>query len=351
MVICPRCQQQVDEKFRTTCPICNTQVVPDTASAQSQNPTAPAIQAPGTSLPPQNYAPISAVQPQYGAVPPQQYGAAPLNMPDLTQTQSPQQYQQPLSGAPPAYGVPTNAPMQGANQRLSLTGEVINVPPPIQSAPQPGSYGGTGGIGNPNTPKPAYQSATRERAQQNSTEKSPIIAIVVVSLLILGGGFGGWYWLMHRTNPKDQAVAFYTAVVKQDTKAMYPLMALSEEVKKTVPNADAFSEQSSARLQTYSQSNPFVAQAMEMLKGITDIKAGEPVIDGDKADVPVSAKMTLMGQQLTMKGTAHMVNERGIWKYDARSNSLTDLQKAGTDLIGKPDMSSFGGLKLPGVGR
>lgn len=358
MVICPRCQQQVDETIRTTCPICSTQVVPDATGAQSQSPTAPTGQAPGMPQPPQTYAPNPVAQPQYGAAPPQQYGSAPqqygaspLNAPDLSQSQSPQQYQ-PVSGAPPAYGVPINAPMPAANQRLSLTGEVINVPAPIQSAPQPGSYGGMGGIGNPSMPRPAYQSSTRERTEQKSSGTGAIIAIVLVILLFVGGGIGGWYWLMHRTNPKDQAVAFYSALIKQDAKAMYPLIELSDETKKAAPNADSFAEQTTAGVQQYSQANPIVAQGLEMLKSISDIQAGEPVIDGDKAEVPVSSKMSIMGQQITMKGTAHMVNRMGIWKIDARTNSLTDMEKVGKDLLGKPDLSGYGGgMKLPGVGR
>jgi len=201
-------------------------------------------------------------------------------------------------------------------------------------------------------PRPAYQSSTRERTEQKSSGTGAIIAIVLVILLFVGGGIGGWYWLMHRTNPKDQAVAFYSALIKQDAKAMYPLIELSDETKKAAPNADSFAEQTTAGVQQYSQANPIVAQGLEMLKSISDIQAGEPVIDGDKAEVPVSSKMSIMGQQITMKGTAHMVNRMGIWKIDARTNSLTDMEKVGKDLLGKPDLSGFGGgMKPPGAGR
>src|SRR5262249_18428406 len=137
------------------------------------------------------------------------------------------------------------------------------------------------------------------------------------------------------------------AVLSQDWKTAYPLIAFSEEGKKKAPDADAFATLQNQQI----NSNPFVSQIFNQLKEAAQTATvGEPVINGDKADVPTSIKMSgsLGG---TYKGTAHMINEGGVWKFDLTSGSAMDTIKANIDLVGRPEGGGIGGgsgFSLPG---
>ena len=50
-----------------------------------------------------------------------------------------------------------------------------------------------------------------------------------------------------------------------------------------------------------------------------------------------------LGQNMKFKGTAHMIKDGGIWKFDATSTSGADSQQYGKDLFGTPDTSGGSG--------
>jgi len=157
---------------------------------------------------------------------------------------------------------------------------------------------------------------------------------VVVGLAIAAGGY---FWMMNRTNPKDQAKAIYKAVLLQDYKSAYELIELSPDDQKKYPNVDAFAADAGK-----------VANGLGPVKdalkaAASTITVGEPTINGDKAEVPTSCSLSAFGRDIKVKGTAHMKNDLGIWKLDATADSLTGSggRNAFRDLIGTPDMSSF----------
>jgi hypothetical protein len=341
MVICSRCEQQVDETKRTTCPLCFTPLpAPGAATNASQ---APMRHSPQSDLD----VPLAAMPSPPGGAPaplmPQ-----PSGIPGIYTQPSAPSTPQP-SGIPGIYAQPP-APVSPLTPgaRTSLSGEVYGSdgasgPPPNYMA---------GGVpmapprpGGPGAPRSSYATARPRAAAE--TPKSGVSPVVVVLLLLVlgGGGFGGWYYWMHRTNPKDQAEAVYRATVKQDYKALYPLIALSDEAKKQVPDADTFAQKAEQNTNQLAASNPIIKLGLDAMKNITDINVGEPTINGDKAEVPTSAKMSINGITLTFKGMAHMINQGGIWKLDETAGDMASGMQAGQDMVGKPDMSALpGGL-------
>ena len=244
----------------------------------------------------------------------------------------------------------------GGEVRVSLTGEVMEIPKPTPRGAGPGGFGpppgatpAGGKAGPAGPPRPRGAGLAYDEAPKKSSPVGPIIAVI----LLLGGGIGGWWYYNNRTNPKDQAVLAYTAFIKdQDYKKLYTVVALSEEEKKKYTDAETFEKEFTTVLST----NQMAKAGMEMLKNsISDISSGEPAYSGGKADVPTSAKLSFNGNTVTMKGTAHMIKEGGIWKLDWTAGGEAAGQKSITDLMGKPDGApvpsgdSAGGGGMPGM--
>jgi hypothetical protein len=157
---------------------------------------------------------------------------------------------------------------------------------------------------------------------------------MILFLAIVGGG--GWYYYMHRTNPKDSAVAYFKAIGKQDWKTIYNLTAFSDTEANSVPDADTLAKQMSTQV----SSNPFAKAGFDAMDKAADtVKAGDPTFDGNKATVPITWSVSAAGRTIPVKGTAHMINVNGIWKLDATGGSA---QKASLDLVGQPDLSGLG---------
>ena len=275
-------------------------------------------------------------------------GFGSMTPPPQTYAQSQSQSSQPMNpGYQPAVGqAPPPRPVP-PGARVSLTGEIIEEP---ANAPAAGYMGQTatpaqtmrpplnqpapqrpGAPGAPAHYHPQSQSSNRE-----SGGNSGVIGIVLGILAFAGAGFGVWFWLSHRSDPKVQAKSVYVAVVKQDWIAAYDLCAFSPDGKKKYPNAAAFEAESKKGLDTLA-ANPLYASAMEAMKSSADsITVGEPVVTGDKADVPTAITLNVLGQKLNMKGTAHMVSDGGIWKLDVTGGTAEEINKVNMDLVGRP---------------
>jgi hypothetical protein len=313
MVTCPRCQQPVDETVRATCPLCFTPI------PQANQTAGPSM---GASLEPPM--PLTGT-PLYGQEPPSTLQSA-YPPPGMQQSHGP---------IPPAPRPPMNP---GA--RVSLTGEVIESGMP---AGPPPSYVGGGPAAPPRMPQPggpSHPNAPARRPQETVPERASggnVVGIVVAVIVILGGGIGGWYWWMHRTNPKDQALAVYKAYLSQDYKMAYTLSALGPNGKKTYPDADTFAAAQQTAVNNFLSKIPFGQALPAAFKAAAaTATVAEPAIDGDTAEVPTACALTFMGRSVKMKGAAHMINDAGMWKLNLTSDDVQQTTKAGSDLIGKP---------------
>jgi hypothetical protein len=253
-----------------------------------------------------------------------------------------------LDHRPPVENLYAAPEMGGeAKVRVSLTGELV------ESQPPPPKYGSTPGVTSsfPGAPGAAaygpqtrargthFRHAPREEALVPSGSRS-MAGVFLLVLLLLGGGFGGWWWYNNRTNPKEQALAFYETFFKeQDWRKGYSLIAFSEEDKKKYPDAETFAKEGVNTL----QNNQLARFAMEVLKnGLSDISVGEPTIEGNKATVPTSAKLTVGGRSITLRGSAPMIKEWGVWKFDATSTSSVQMAQNLLRVLGQPDLSTLG---------
>jgi hypothetical protein len=256
--------------------------------------------------------------------------------------------------ATPSYSQPAST--GSGDIRVSLTGDVMEVPAPSPRGTGPGGYGPP--MGAPRAGGPAGAAPTRGRyglPVQEAPAKSgagAVIGIVLLVLFLAGAGAGGWWWYNNRTNPKEQAQKVADAMNQRDWKALFYLCAWSSSSRVGPGDADEFARASDTAFnQGLSSAPPQVQAAVNTLK----MAVGEPKIDGSTADVPTTTTMTIGPVTVTFKGTAHMIRQSGIWKLDLTKGSPQDpgaWQKAGADLIGKPEglPAGMGGFGMGGGG-
>ena len=334
---CPKCGSGVPDG-RTTCHICFAELGAD---AQASGPaglnfatpqSAAVTPQPTTGAGPLTGEPAAIPVPppptRAGGIPglqnPPQPPAA-QSLPGLPGIYAPQED---VSAAQPNYlrgdasAMAPQSGMAGGEVRVSLTGEVIQAPPVTPQLPrsvgQPPSGPGraTGPSMPARRPAPVRAAARDERPAEKSGGSAVWLAVLLV-LVLAGGGFGGWYWYNNRTNPKDQAVKALTAFKNMDWAALHSLIAFSEADKAKYPTPAAFAD---AQNQQMDKAGPLKDLIKTALGGMSDISAGEPTFDGDKAKVPVSLKLNVMGQSFPVNQTLTMVKEGGIWKIDASSS-------------------------------
>lgn len=324
MVTCPRCQQPVDESVRTVCPLCFTPIPRSGAAGTSPVGASPEQHFPLTG------APVDYSQDQADAG----TGYSPTDrQPTLTVPDSPQ---------PPA-----PRPMN-PGARLSLAGDVIEAGLPATSLPL---YGGSGRPAEPaanplSRPRPPLRPSREETAPP---QIGKIITLAIALAVLLIAGFVAWYLWMHRTNPADQALAVYRAYLTQDYKSAYALSALSPEMLKKYPDADTFASAQHSIADGIISGNPNLAPLKSAIEtagkeAAASASVGNPAILGDKADVPTSSSINIMGQSAVYKGTAHMINDNGIWKLDLTAAGAQNQARAAMDLVGQLNLS---GVKTP----
>jgi len=141
------------------------------------------------------------------------------------------------------------------------------------------------------------------------------------------------------TTPDGQAAKFYRATRDQDYKAMYYLLALTPTAKSKLPPVDQFAEDVRHGYQSSFKTPAELAKFDAIFHSISDIMVGEPVISGNTATVPTSAKITANGVTRVFHGEAHMILDEGVWKLDltfTEDNEKAMAQRE-AELFGKPE--------------
>lgn len=138
--------------------------------------------------------------------------------------------------------------------------------------------------------------------------------------------------------PKTQALKIYQSLRDQDYKAMYYLLAATERGKATFGTVDQFARDVQKGYDESFKTPEEKAASDNLLKSISDIVIGEPVITGNKAVVPTSAKITVNNQVYTFKGEAFLIRDEGVWKLDLTfdENSEKAMGQRTAELLGKP---------------
>lgn len=327
MVNCPRCAQPVDENVRNRCPLCFTSIPQSTVLTTPEGGNIRGVQLGLAGAPAfANYTPEQT--PMYPNV-------------------EPQGFMKPLAGLPPQPVEILQPRTLAAGARVSFTGEVIDPNDPIDAPPRyvagAPTRGNVNRMGMDAVARPVNKN---ERFTENSDSQSKSGGIVgILMFIIVAGciGFLGFYLWTHRTNPKDQAILALSAFAKKDWKAAYDLISLGEAGKKQFPDPEAFGKQANKIFQSY-ENNPLTKSFIENLSQAADhATAGEPIISGDKAEVPTSMTVSGGNADVQVVGKAHMINQGGLWKLDMTSESQTNRDKTARDLIGKPQITGFGG--------
>ena len=164
--------------------------------------------------------------------------------------------------------------------------------------------------------------------------------VMAISLLVLAAMSGKAQTHISNqdsmSDPKAQALKLYLAIQKQDWKSMFVLTLFSPNVRKEMgTDADAFATGVRTGINSEKDGQKTID---DLLNNLSEITVADPVINGDKADVPTSAKLTINGTPVVFKGTAHMIKDKDAWKWDL---TFSDDTKAATEqallaLIGKP---------------
>jgi len=306
MVSCSRCGQQVDETVRDTCPLCFTPLQPQANAPQAQPGAAQYVGLAG--------APLRQAQPlggpsQYqpdappGGAPPQP-SAMPLNAEQI--------------GAQPAAmprNAPSAAPLRAPNTRMSLNGDIIDTPQnQAQSAPSIGNSPAN----RPAAPRPAYGVAPRKQEAPGTAARATALRVVAV-LVVLGlAGFGRWYYMMHRTNPKDQATKYLAAIKTQDWATIYDITEQTEQNKAKFKDAQDFAAQTKSAIDKSSFGTLLTTALSSATFEAQDAKEN----NGSTAVVPIKVSGSALGQTFNQSVDLKMKNFDGIWKISTDNKGM-----------------------------
>jgi hypothetical protein len=141
-----------------------------------------------------------------------------------------------------------------------------------------------------------------------------------------------------QSDAKAQALKLYLVIQKQDWESLYSLILFSPRMRQGMSGD---SGDFAAGIRQGISENDGQKALRTLFENMSDIAVGEPVVNGDKAEVPTSSKDIISGKTVFFKGTAHMIKDGTVWKWDL---SFTDDIGAATsqqliDLIGKPSSS------------
>lgn len=141
------------------------------------------------------------------------------------------------------------------------------------------------------------------------------------------------------SNPRAQALKLYLVIQKQDWESLYFLVLFSPKLRLEMTGQSK--EFAAGVRDGISQGDDHGKAVKELFDNLHDIAVGEPVINGDKADVPTSSKYIVNGRTVFFKGIAHMIRDGQSWKWDL---SFSEDVSAATSqqliaLIGTPSAS------------
>ena len=153
-----------------------------------------------------------------------------------------------------------------------------------------------------------------------------------------GGGKLGAVALLQdaRTQVRAQTLKVFQALQKQDWITLTALTRFSVTLGKIISgDTEAYLKGIVEGIDKDPEGRKTVDR---VLNGLSEIAVGEPIIKGDRADVPTSSILTIDGKRVPFRGLAHMIKDGDVWKWD-----LTDSDDPGAvfekgmgDLLGKP---------------
>jgi len=136
---------------------------------------------------------------------------------------------------------------------------------------------------------------------------------------------------------RSQVTALFKIFKSRDWKGLYAISEFSPAVKKVMTDPDAFAVQFNKGLTENDPNNAFG----KLFDGMTDIVAGQAIVEGNVAFVSTSCKVTIEGKALTFVGLARLLKVDSAWKWDLAftddTEKTTEVRLA--QLLGKPNVS------------
>ncbi len=145
-------------------------------------------------------------------------------------------------------------------------------------------------------------------------------------------------WAPAQDKDGDAARAQVTALFKvfksRDWKGLFAITEFSPAVKKVTTDPDAFAAEVAKSIK---ESDPGDAFG-KIFDGISDIIAGQAIIEGNMAYVATSCRAKVEDQTVTFVGLAKLIKVGDAWKWDLAFSDDTDkaTELRVTQLIGKP---------------
>ncbi|MEP6757197.1 MAG: hypothetical protein ABJA67_16955 [Chthonomonadales bacterium] len=230
----------------------------------------------------------------------------------------------PGAGVTPSYmamgSAVNDGPTGSGEMRVSLTGDVIEVPRPAPKPMGPSASGPAPKGGSKQSGPPGSRTPTRGRygiPEEDEPQGKSVMSIVwtVIFVLMVVGGGGGWFfWNQKQMAPTKAAEKVATALQSADWGT----------VADSIDISDAQKEQ----IKTMGGDPATIAKTQLTMLGtlvtFKDVKVGEQTMTGDSATVKM--KMTLEGKGSAagaLSGTKDvdwtLKNVNGIWKIDGES--------------------------------
>ena len=230
----------------------------------------------------------------------------------------------PGAGVTPSYmamGSTVNDGLTGSGEmRVSLTGDVIEVPRPAPKPMGPSSGGPAPKAGGGKALPAGARTPTRGRygiPEEDAPEKKSVMSIiwtVMFIVMVVGGGGGYFFWMQKQAAPTKAAEKIATALQAADWTTIADAIELSEAQKE--------------QIKTIGQDPKALVKTQLTMVGTVvtfkEVKVGEQTMTGDGATVKVKIIAEGKGSAAgALAGTRDvdwkMKNVNGIWKIDGES--------------------------------
>lgn len=143
-------------------------------------------------------------------------------------------------------------------------------------------------------------------------------------------------------SPASQALKIYQTFRDQDYAALFYLVAFTEKNRAGLTSADQFAIDVRKGYESGFKTPEEKASTDAILHSIANIMVGEAVVNGNFAAVPTSAHITINGRVFSFKGTAHLIQDRGVWKLDLTfdEDSEKAMAQRTSELLGAPEKTA-----------
>ncbi|GEM_PF-2086092 len=114
------------------------------------------------------------------------------------------------------------------------------------------------------------------------------------------------------------ALRVYRVLQTQDWAGLFEVISFSPAVQRQMPtDANDFADQFESGLNANAED---AATTKKMFDGMSEIQVGTAIVNGKKAKVPTSCRITIDNKSLIFNGTAHMIKVGKAWRWDMTSS-------------------------------